>query len=174
MLVFKTVKPKRLKDKAIRLTLLNAMRRAGTQVRKEFEKTTKTWDEKPKFETAVSLTGPGPVLMVATDDKVYNWVNNGTNVGKPKYPIIAGYWTGKSQARALRFQGTYTAKTVPGVIGSRNGGPSGDVVTRVMVMHPGIEPRHFDEDIEKLWQPRFKRLMEEAMKDAAKESGHGG
>lgn len=169
MLVFKAIKPKRLREKEMRLTLLNAMRKAGTQVRKEFERTTKTWEHKPKFVEIISLTGPGPTILVGTDDKVYQWVDKGT---KP-HEIWAGAYTGKSAAKALRFQGTYTAKTVPGVIDARNGGSSGDVIVRPFVHHPGTEARGFDEKIQKEWEPKFKRLMEDAMREAAKESGHG-
>jgi len=169
MLAFKAIKPKRLREKEMRLTLLNAMRKAGTQVRKEFERTTKTWEHKPKFVEIISLTGPGPTILVGTDDKVYQWVDKGT---KP-HEIWAGAYTGKSKAKALRFQGTYTAKTVPSVIDARNGGKSGDVVMRPYVQHPGTEARKFDEQIQKEWEPKFKRLMEDAMREAAKESGHG-
>lgn len=174
MLVFKTIKPNRLKDKRMRMLLLNAMRRAGTQIRKEFGKTTETWEHKPKFEQVVSLTSPGPVILVDTDDKIYQWVSAGTRVGKDPYPIIAGYWTGKSQAKALCFQSGYTAKTTPDVIGSGESSHSGDVIVRKAVMHPGVEPRNFDKIIQKEWEPKFKRLMEEAMREAAKESGHAG
>jgi hypothetical protein len=75
-------------------------------------------------------------------------------------------------AKRLRFQNTYTAKTVPGVIGSRSGGPSGDTVFSNGVIHPGTEARNFTKIIEKTWQSKFKRIMEKAISNAAKRSGH--
>lgn len=168
MIVWKEVKPQRLRDKRVRLTFLNAMRKTGTAIRKDFERTTRTWEHKPKFDTLVSLTGPGPVLMVGTDDQVYRYVNDGTR----PHLIMAGIYTGKSEKKALAFQGTYTAKTVPGVLDAREGGGSGDTVLRAWVHHPGTEPRHFDEQIQGMWEAKFKRLMEDVLSQIPKETGH--
>jgi len=103
---------------------------------------------------------------VFTDNEIYGYVNDGTR----PHPIFP------KKAKALAFQwggkGSYTPKTTPRVIGSRAGGPSGPTVYRPYVQHPGTKGRHFDEEIEKLMQPRFKRAMEKAMSDARKKSGH--
>jgi hypothetical protein len=164
VIVFKSIKPARLKDKDMRLTVLNAMRKTGTKIKKDFEKTTKTWDKKPKFEVVVSLTGPGPVVLVDTDDQVYLWVSKGT---KGPYPIP------KAGPGLLAFRPGYHPKTVPNVLGSRAGGAYGDKIIRNMqVMHPGIKPRNFDKMVQKIWNKRFKREMEAVMRDVVKASGH--
>lgn len=168
MIVWKDIKPQRLKDKRIRMVFLNAMRKEGTQIKHDFQRTTKTWEHKPKFEVEVSLSGPGPVVMVGTDDKIYGYVNEGT---KP-HLIMAGIYTGKSKKKVLAFPEGYTAKTVPGVLDAKDGGPHGDVILRPYVHHPGTEARRFDEEIQKLWEKRFKRDMEEVLGEVAKESGH--
>jgi hypothetical protein len=168
-LLIKQIKPGRLKVDAMRLELLNEMRKAGTAIRKDFEKTTKTWEHKPKFTQEISLTGPGPTILVGTDDEIYGYVSRGT---KP-HPIFAGYYTGKSDKKVLAFGSKFKAKTRPGVIGSSSGGSSGKMVFTPFVQHPGTKPRKFEEAIEKKWRKQFKRRMEQAMARAAKASGHG-
>lgn len=168
MIVWKDIKPQRLKDKRIRMMFLNAMRKEGTQIKHDFQRTTKTWTHKPVFDVVISLTGPGPVVIVGTDDKIYRYVNDGT---KP-HLILAGIYSGKSKKKALAFSEGYTAKTAPGVLDAKDGGPHGDVILRAAVLHPGTEARRFDEEIQKLWEKRFKRDMEEVLSEVAKESGH--
>ena len=170
MIVMKSIKPARLKSDAFRLEMLNEMRKAGTEIKKDFAKTTATWEHKPKFEVLVSLTGPGPVVLVGTDDKVYRYVSEGT---RKNYPIWAGIYTGKSNKKVLAFRGTFRAKTVPRVLGSGPGFKGGALVLRPYVIHPGIKAREFDVMIQKMWEAKFKRCMEAAMVRAAAKSGHG-
>lgn len=164
----KLIKPKTLNQKGMRLVFLNAVRKQATVIKKEFEKTTATWEKPIKFESIVGLrrTPPGPELLVFTDNEIYGYVNDGTRP-HPIFPV---------RAKALAFQwggkGSYTPKTTPRVIGSKTGGPSGPMVYRPYVQHPGTKGRHFDKEIEKLMRPRFKRAMEKAMSDARKKSGH--
>ena len=167
-LVFKEIKAKRLKVDAFRLHLLNEMRKVGTEIKADFEKTTATWEHKPKFTVDVSLTRPGPQVMVGTDDEIYGYVSGGT---KP-HDIFAGIFTGKSRKRALAFPASSTPKTRPGQIGSWPGSRGGDTVVRPYVRHPGTKPRKFEEAIAKKWKPKFKRRMEAAMKQAVQKSGH--
>lgn len=170
MIVMKSIKPQRMKDKAFRFGMLNAMRRAGTAVRKDFKKTTATWEHKVVFEQSVSLAGPGPVLMVWTEDQIYKWVNDGTR----PHEIWAGIYTGKSDKRALAFPSQSTPKTQPRLLGSGPGGSGGELLFRPYVNHPGTEAREFDEIIQAMWETKFKRQMEQAMSEAARKSGHGG
>lgn len=168
-IVYKSIKPSRLKEDAIRLELLNEMRKVGTQMKADFEKTTATWMKKPKFEIVVSLTQPGPTLLVGTDDEIYGYVSKGT---KGPYEIWAGIYTGKSSKKALAFPSSFSPKTRPGVIGSSGGSSGGKKVVRPYVVHPGIKPRGFEEAIQKIWKTKFKRAMEAAMRKAIQKSGH--
>ena len=163
MILVKTIKPARLKDGVFRLEMLNALRKAGTQVKGDFEKTTATWSKKPEFEMLISLTGPGPVLLVGTDDEIYGYVSKGTR----PHPIRP------RRAKRLRFQSGYKAKTQPGVIGSTMGGSFGPTVFSLGVMHPGTAARKFEETIRKKREKWFKRQMEAAMSRAAAKSGNG-
>jgi hypothetical protein len=175
VILFKTVKPARLKEDKMRLALLNAMRKAGTEVKKDLQRSTKTWEHQPKWEVEVSLKGPGPELLVGTDDEIYRYVDEGTGLWGPKhstYEIWAGYYTGKSDKKVLAFPSAFTPKTTPGRL---DAGPgfSGPVDTfRAHVTHPGIKPREFTKQVAGLWQAKFKTRMEQAMRDAARASGH--
>ena len=172
VVVMKSIKPKKLKVKAMRLELLNAMRKSGTVIQKDFEETTATWKHKVKFETLVSLMGiggtKGPTILVSTSDKIYGYVNEGTKA----HDIWAGYYTGKSKHKALVFPSGFTAKTKPGRLRSGAGGSSGKLVHTPYVEHPGTEARNFDALIKKKRKKWFKRQMQAAMNKAAKVSGN--
>lgn len=169
MISGKFVRPKKLNEAAFRSELLNAMRAVGNEVKRDFEETTRTWEDenKPEFGMLISLTGGGPSLVVDVEanGEIYRYVNDGTR------PHLIP----KDGPGVLRISEGYQPKTLPGVIGSRSGG-SGNrfVIRKTQVQHPGTEPRHFDKAIAKKWQKPFKRAMEAALKKAAKESGHGG
>ena len=169
MIVLKAIRPRRLRDDALRLALLNEMRKVATEIKKDFAKTTATWAHRVQFTVLVSLTGPGPVVLVGTDDRVYRYVDEGTR----PHLIFAGIYTGKSKKKALAFRGAFRAKTTPRVIGSGAGFKGGALVLRPYVQHPGTEARQFDVTIQGSWEPRFKRRMEAAMVQAAAKSGHG-
>lgn len=161
-LVWKVIKPKRMRDDRLRLELLNAMGKVGTAMKKDYERTVRTWNEKPEFETVESLKG-GPTLLVGTDDVVYKYVDEGT-----KAHIIRA-----KNAPRLAFPSVYRAKTDPGKLDAHAGGPSGDTVFAVQVQHPGTEPRDFTKIIQEKWEPKFREAMQQAMVRAARESGHG-
>ena len=160
-LVFKQIKPKKLTQYAFRLEALNALRKTARGMKKEFEKTVSTWSKKPDFKTEISFTRKNePSVLVGTDNEIYGYVNDGTEP-HPIFPV---------RAQMLRFQSGYKAKTSPKIIGSKAGGPFGEFVFRSYVEHPGTEPRDFDIEIQKMWQPRFKREMEKALSKARKKS----
>jgi hypothetical protein len=151
----------------MRLALLNGIRAVGRDVRKDYKRTTKTWEHQPEFEIIISLVG-GPTVLVATDDEIYRYVDEGT---KP-HDIWAGAYTGKSNKKTLAFPGTFSAKTIPGVLDARSGSSGGDTVFTPYVRHPGTKARGFSKIIEKKWTPKFKRYMEQTMRDVRRASGH--
>lgn len=161
-LTWKAIKPQRMKDKALQMRLINGMKAIGKEIQRDFEGTTRTWTHKPKFVTAMSFKGQGPALLVGTDDPIYNMVNNG----------VAPHIIRPVRAKVLRFQLGYRAKSAPGSLEAGSGGANGPVIYTRIVHHPGIKARHFDQVIQRTWQPRFKVKMEDAMRKAAKDSGH--
>lgn len=168
MLVY-AIEPKRLKPDAIRLALLTELGAIGGDIKKDFQKTTATWKKKPKFVLIKGLKKGLVELLVYTDDPIYYYVDKGT---KP-HLIWAGIYTGKSEATTLKFPGTFSAKTIPGVIGSLEGFSGGNPVYTPYVEHPGTKPRGFEKAITELWDKTYALRMDNAMERAAKESGHG-
>jgi len=172
MIVAKAIKPSRFKSEAFTQAITAAANEAARDIQKDFEATTKTWNHKPQFVKEVDTKASPVQVLVGTDDEIYRYVDEGT---KP-HPIFAGIYTGKSNKKALSFQwggkGSYRAKTSPGVIGSKAGGPTGPFVAFPFVQHPGTKPRNFDITIQKKWEPKFKRLMEKALSVGARNSGH--
>jgi hypothetical protein len=164
----KAIKPGKFDERAIFAALEAEAEKISHEIKADFEKTVATWNNKPVFERIVSV-GPSSIdVLVGTDDQIYNWVDKGTR----PHVIFAGAYTGKSNKTALVFPGTFTAKSIPGVISSRAGSKGGDRVVRPYVNHPGTEARKFDETIAKKWKTRYKRRMEAALKKGATASGH--
>src|SRR4030042_52094 len=160
---WKEIKPAKLKVDAFRLEFLSAIRSIERPIQKEFEKTTETWEHEVKFTKQISLRG-GPSLLVGTDDEIYRYVNDG---------VPSHYIGPKVSGGMLVFKKGYKAKTSAGVIGSVTGGKFGTYTRRKEIPeHPGNEARKFDAIIYEVWKPKFKRLMEEAMKKGAMKSGH--
>jgi hypothetical protein len=159
---FKAIKPKKLQDKALLRELDLALTEQKNEMLRDFEKTVKYWKRKPKFENLRESTPDGPALIVGTDDEIYGYVDEGTkpHIIRPR------------AAKALHFQSGYRAKTMPRVIDSKRGGAYGDPVTAAVVHHPGTEAREFAKTIQKDHEKKFKRRMEQAMRDAAAVSGH--
>lgn len=170
VVLVKAIKAPRLRDDAMRLVLLNAMRKAGRfLVKTDFKKTTKTWKHQPKFETLISLKPPGPTILIGTDDQVWNWLNEGTR----PHAIFAGIFTGKSNKKALAFPSRFKPKTRVKSLKSQAGSSGGPTVVVPFVQHPGTEAREWGQLIATKRQRWFQKQMERAMADAAHASGHG-
>jgi hypothetical protein len=161
-IVMKAIKARRFNDAAFRQAIESEIQRVADEIEADFKATTATWKRQVKFEKIISFTPPVEVL-VGTDDEIYRYVDEGTRP-HPIFPV---------RAKALAFPSGYSAKTTPGVIGSKPGGGFGPTVFAAYVYHPGTEARHFDKVIQQKWQTRFKRRMEAALSRAAKASGHG-
>jgi hypothetical protein len=168
VVLVKAIKPSKLRDGKLRLELLNAMRKAATVVKSDFEKTVETWEKKPKFEVVISLRPEAPAILVDTEDEIYRYVNDGTR----PHAIFAGIFTGKSRKRVLSFPSQFRPKTKVRQLRSFRGFKGGPNVQRPFVQHPGTEARNFDEVIKKKRSAWFKRQMEKAMRKAARKSGH--
>lgn len=159
---FKVLKPQRLKEKDMRLALLNGLRAAAKAVEKDYKATVASWETEVEFETIISLRGSRAEFLVGTSNKIYEYVDKGT---KPHVIL-------PKKAKMLRFQTGYNAKTTPGIIGSTTGGATGGIVYSKGVMHPGTKARRFSELINKKHEPKFKNEMHKAMRIAAEKSGH--
>jgi len=150
---FKQIKPARFKDKELKRLLRNAVFRVGRRALRDYRRTTKTWDREVKFLLVTSVVAPGPTVIVGTDDRIYRFIDEGTDV------------------RYATMDPAYVPKTVPGVLNSFPGG--GSYYLDVSNPRPGIEARGFSVMIQRKYNTMFPREMEKAMREAARVSGHG-
>jgi len=163
LVLAKPIHPAKFNEKAFSDAFYEVAKKTGQDIKKDFEKTTETWDHKPKFEMIIAV-GPNSVdILVGTNDEIYGYVDDGTN----EHLILP-----KKPGGVLAFKSKYRSKTIPNVIGSRWGGGSGDTIFAKWVIHPGSKARNFTKAISKKWTPIYKKRMEKAMADANKRAGH--
>lgn len=168
MIVFKSIKPaKPFQSSIFRAELKTAAAQMENKILADFEKTTATWEHDVKFKASVAAgaAAGGIGVEVATKDKVYGYVDEGTkpHIIRPKK---------RNKRGLLSFQTGGHAKTRPKVIGSTAGRKGNKQVFAKEVHHPGTKARQFTKTISKKWQPEFRRQMDAAMRRAAKRSGH--
>lgn len=161
--IFKAIKPKPFKLQVFEQELRSAVKPVEAGILKDYKAGVKDWDTKVDFTSKTTTNSAGISVEVSTDNEIYQFVHEGTD----PHLITA------KKAKRLAFQGTYTAKTMPGVIQSRSGGPSGDVLFARTVQHPGFKGRFFSKPIKKKWGPFMERQISRALDTATKRSGHG-
>lgn len=144
----KLIKPKKLRVEDIRRELEIAVTFEGDAIRKEYEKTTRTWNHKPEFEVLPEVSDTEATVLVGTDDKIYKFLDEGTRV---RYATLSKDWQ---------------SKTKPGIIGS---GPGRGRVLFVSKKRPrpGIEARRFTQIIQSRRKRPFHRSMIKAMRKGA-------
>jgi hypothetical protein len=139
------------------------MDQLGQQIRRDFEETVKTWEQKPKFGAIRIGSRIKISIEVSTDDQVYMWVSRGTRA----HPIDA------VNAETMVFQyGDFGPKTSPGQIEAVPGYDNGELVFPRHVRHPGIKAREFDKQIQEKWEKLFPIFMGGVFESVAKSSGH--
>ena len=118
-------------------SLQDGNREMGREAQKQLALITRTWKHKPVFEMLDEVRGDTATVLVGTNDRIFNMLDQGTR----KHPITP------RNAKVLRFQwggvGSYSAKTRPGWIGSQGSRQTGGIVFRMSVNHPGTAPREW-------------------------------
>lgn len=141
----KILNPDKL-EKAIK----NALNETALAVKVDFNVTTQTWTNRPKFE--IKSNGDWE-RVIYTQSEIYGYVDKGTRPHRIE----------PRNASRLAFQSGYTAKTTPRVIASRQGGKSGNVVYSYGVNHPGFEGREFSDTIGNKWAKEWPRQLDRAI-----------
>lgn len=166
---FKAIIPKNANEAAVMRVLFDAMNDSGADPIKDLERTTQTWrGDKPSWKKTVQAGAGSIVLRIeatgsAEGIQKWSWLDKGTSPHaiRPKGP-----W-------ALRFKDGFQAKTRPGSFDSTSGGSFGDDVFARSVQHPGFPGRGWQDMLVEKYRPKFWDTMREAMRRAAKASGHG-
>jgi hypothetical protein len=143
-----------LQLKLVQDAMETAVYQEGEEIKKLFEQTTQHWN-KNKFKgftkedkrTKAEITS-----TVGSDDRIYAFINYGTS---ERYAVMSGDWS---------------SQTTPRVLGSQPG--QGTVIARgrraVPNPMPGIQGRHWDEEIVKKRKPVFIKNLEAATFNAVK------
>lgn len=166
--VWKAVSPKKLKPKEFRLEALNRMRKVGTGMRKDARGTTKDFEgSAPDFESKVSLKAPGPTLeivLTGDDDAINKYLL--VDAGSPPHTIVprGDYF--------LVFETGYTRLSTPGSLTTSPANSFGETVRARAVAHPGFEGADWIGSLIAKWTQPFRASMEQALDQAAKNSGH--
>ena len=157
--------PDKFKEGAVRLYILNEVRKIRTQVKKDVERTFATWDKKPKVHTkSPSLAGGVIDISVYVKDEIYTLISE----GQPSQVKVLS-----PDKKAFKFPGTFSAKTVPGVIDAKSGSSGPPIFSRKKIITTGpIKARKFDETITRLWETKLPEMLQEGFERAADISGH--
>jgi hypothetical protein len=159
VVLFKGVKTTKWSDRDIRIRMLAQMNHYVSVLKKDYELTTATWNTKPKFEAIEAFSPSGPSVLVGTDDKIYQYVDEGT---KPHLIF-------PRKAKALFFMSPSTAKTKPNWIGSGPGSNGNKKNVVPFVHHPGNAARNFTKILQKKHQPAFQKSMQDVLTQWAEE-----
>jgi hypothetical protein len=134
------------------LAIQYAAKEISRRMRLDFLGTTRTWQNRPEFQTLVEVKGQTVTVLVGTDDRIYRYVDLGTR----PHPIFP-----KKPGGVLAWPGAFTPKTTPGSLKSGAGSSGGDTVFAAYVLrHPGTAPRGFSEMIEKKWSDQAPATVE--------------
>jgi hypothetical protein len=118
-------------------------------------------ENKPVWEMEIVQTGGSKIVRYSTTSVPYVWVSEGT---KGPYPI-----TPKKPGGFLFFKSGGAPKTTPKSIYSGPGKPGNKWNKRKGVMHPGIEPRFFPENV--LKEARGEELLQKMVQIKIDRSG---
>lgn len=166
MAVFRVqaIKPRELRARDVRLTIINALHRAGTKDRQLLRQTTRYWSKQPRWKSEVSFAGGDAALYTYPEGeaaKIWNWSDKGTR----------SYWIYPRRANCLAFNANYQSGSTPNTLKtapSRSGGP---IVYARAVRHPGIKARNWTITVIKLRYKDFKEEMNEAIAEGLRKGG---
>lgn len=156
----------------LRLHMLNEGRKIMTEMKKDFGRTVKTWNTKPKFEHEIGFSKTQLKLYVFTEDENYARVSEGTK-GKPRFAKGIGPGMADAGAKALTIF-PYTPKTTAGVLNAKPGGAAEGPITfrRYAILAGEIEPRKFDDLVYEIWEEKLPERLQQTFDTAADASGY--
>lgn len=169
---FDPIIPAPFNEGVIRVWWLNEGRKIATAIKKDFERTVKTWDSKPRFEKRVGFTKNKLTIKVWTIDQKYAWVSKGTKA-KPRVARGVGPGLIGKGAKALKIV-PYIAKTTGESLDARPGGAQeGPIIFRRYALNAGeIKPRKFDDLVYEEWEDEFGESLQVALNSAAEKTGY--
>lgn len=161
---FDAVRAKQFDDRAVRFELIKVMGEFGNDLIKEYHKTTETWTRHPRFYRNLSTIAESKTkieVWVHTPDVVWNAIDQGV----PPRELPAQK-EGKSGT-----WGTFSAKTIPGVLTSLPGGkvhtPGKYFSLNWNIPWSGIEARNWSELIKQENELELEERIQIALNHSA-------
>lgn len=154
-------------------TFINSIKsnavKIGEPSKKDFEKTTQTWDGKPTFEITVTEQG-GRTAFLEREIELFVGVISNWRPGRKATPkdIWRFVTRGTSKRHAL-MSANFSPKTRKGFIGSSSG-RGGVVRVSKNITRPGIESRDFEETVSKKNKKQIQKDWQKTLDEAAKVS----
>jgi hypothetical protein len=157
----KAVLPKPINTRVFADEIYKAAEDMNKVIKADFEKTTETWDHKPKFVASVKVSFDDtrghvrtkPISGVKPPELIYYFLNNGTKV---RHAIMTDDFQPKTRIR---------------VIGSF-AGQGGLLRVDPRYDGPGIQARKWDEAIATKHRARVAFRLRVALRKAVRASGH--
>lgn len=165
----RAILPAKFNEKALMDQLVRGAKDFGPELAKAHQPTVQGWQgEKPTFTPVVKETKKGISLFIrltgsAQGRQKWIWLNEGTRPHKIR----------AKAGKRLHFNVPYKAGSRPGTVQTQKGSRGESHRTAEEVQHPGTKPRKWTKIIAADMQGAFEMAMANAMRKAAKASGHG-
>ena len=165
MLIYKAIKPEKLKTDAMLKEIIKGAEEAGKILLDAHQRVTTTWDPPPKFEirpTNITMKSKRIIVGVGTDDMRWKWTDEGTkpHIIRPK------------NAKRLMFPTNFSPKSRPGRLQAYAGSSGPPMAVAMEVHHPGTKARNFTDQIRQKRAPQVRGALLRGMQRAVKASGH--
>ena len=165
MLIYKAIKPDKLKTDAMVREIEKALKEAGEILLDAHKRIVTTWDPPPTFKVStsrVTMNTKRLIVGVSTDDMRWKWTDEGTkpHVIRPK------------NAKRLMFPTKFSPKSRPGRLQAYAGSSGPPMAVAMEVHHPGTKARDFTGQIRKKRAPQVRGALLRGMQRAVKASGH--
>lgn len=165
MVKFKPILPKPFDPKPFRREMEKAVEKTTEKIKLDFFATRRHWRTRVEFTVRYQFLPSTLMGEVYTTNRTYILVNEGAR------PHNINPRPGNKK-QVLTYQRRFRSKSLPRVIGSRQGGKSGSWISRKGVRHPGHQPRRFDNQIAHNRAAPFAGLVRVAFEKARRECGH--
>lgn len=137
----------------LRSAIYKAVNETAEEIAKKYERSWATWEHKPEANVEKTSGYERRVTVGGENAKIFTFVDKGTSPHRIR----------AKNRRVLAFSSKYTPKSIPGNLVARRGGPSGELVLRPSVMHPGSKPRNISKKIneksEKLLAQNLRKYL---------------
>ena len=172
MYKFKAIKPGPYRDDAVSAHVGDRMRLLGDFIKESYDRVTSGWTgERPEWMVKYQAGATWIQLSIvpanpeSEGSMKWLWLDEGTEgpYPIPKDPNAKG---------PLFFMSEYSAGSSVGSLTTYKASSSGSLVSAKQVMHPGIAARGWSELLQTEWEDKSAIWAADAMKEAAKLSGH--